>query len=103
MADLDRLVGGKDVILHMRMQFRCNQGTGSRNKSVDNDRDADGGAAEHQAGDAADLETADLGQHIDRVGRVGPVDLESLFNNGHFALQAFVVDTGAAEGNIGDR
>ena len=60
-------------------------------------------AAEHHAGDAADLEAADLGQHVQASLRIGPVDAQCLFDDGDLAGQLAVVDAGAAAGQVGDR
>ncbi len=53
-------------------------------------------SAEHQAGNAADLKSADFGQHVQRVGRVGLVELDGPPNHGDFVRERRVVDAGAA-------
>ena len=96
MADLHRAMGGKQVIAHVRLQFAGNQSAGGGDEPVDHHRDALGGAAENQAGDAADLETADLGQNVDRVVGVGTVERQGAPDHGDFVRQGRIVDAGAA-------
>src|SRR5438876_907589 len=49
---------------------------------------------------AADLESADLRQHVEAVARVGPVDLECSAYGRHLARQGRLVDAGPAPGHL---
>ena len=66
---------------------------------VEHHRDTPRGAREDHADETADLEAADLRQHVEPVPRVGPVDLERPAHDRHLARQRRVVDAGAASGD----
>jgi len=51
---------------------------------------------QQDARQAGDLEAAHLGQHVERVGRVGPVDPQRPLDRAHLEPQPAVVDAGAA-------
>ena len=96
-------MGGEEVVAHVRVKFRGDESAGRRNEAVDHHRDADGGTADDQAGDAADLEAADLGQHIDRVLGVWGVDAQPLLDDADLVGEGRIVDPRAAVGDLGDR
>ena len=56
------------------------QGAGRGDESIDHHRLAMVGGGQDAAGDAADLEAADLGQNVQAVGLVRPVDIDALLD-----------------------
>ena len=69
MALLRAAVGGDDVLARRRTKRMGQQRAGRGNETVDDDRLSPGGGAEHDAGNAADLEAAHLGQHVQGIAR----------------------------------
>ena len=58
------------------------------------------GRAEDCAGDAADVEAADLGQHVETVGRVRLIQSDRVLDHLNFVRQACVVEAGAPAGGV---
>ena len=103
MTDFHRLVGGEDVVADVGMEFRSNQRPGGGDEAVDHHRQTQGRTAQHQAGNAADLEAADLGQHVDGILGIGKIDFQSGFDHLNFVGQGGVADAGATVGHLGHR
>ena len=72
------------------------QGSGGGGKAVDQHRDAAERAAEIDAAQARKVKAAELGEHVQRVARVGAVDLDAAADRPELAPQPLVRKARAA-------
>jgi len=72
------------------------EGSGAGDEAVDHHRFPQFRAAEHQPGDAADLEAADFGEKVDAVGGVGVVEFDSAPDHRRLVGEFLRVEPGAA-------
>ena len=82
-------VGANEQVAYLGMQSHRNGGGCSGDEAVHHHRDAQRCAAEHEARHGGQLRAAHLGQHVQRVGRVGPVTGDALPDEVGLAAQAF--------------
>ena len=87
---------------HLGRERVRDQHPGERDHPVDDDRDARGDATEHEAGDRADLQAADLGEDRHRVEQITSAG-DGSFDDLGLAQQHRVVDPGPATGDRGRR
>ena len=58
------------------------------------------GAGQDDADEPGDLEAAHLGEHVERVGRIGAIDHERAADHGDLPPPAGLVHAGASAGHL---
>ena len=88
---LAALMRGQQIVGDARGERLRDEGGGAAVEAVE---DGDGvvrGCAEHDARDRAELEAADLGEHVEPVARVGRIDREGARDDADFLFEAKIV------------
>ena len=75
---------------------------GAGDEAVHDDGNAVRGARQRHAGEAGDLEAADLGEHVERVVRVGPVHQERALDGRDLSPPTFLVHARPPPRDIAD-
>ena len=97
---LDGPVRRDQIPGRVRRDPRRRQRRDAGDESVDDDGHARGRRAQHDAGQARDLEAAQLCQRVDGVRAIGPVHLEAAANDVDLAAKRRVVDARAPAGDF---
>ena len=90
---------GNDIIPDLRTDPDCRQCRDIRDESVCNHRDSQCRTSEKYPGHPADIKTADLGQHINRVVRIRAVYFNGLFYRVNFSCQSLAGKSCAPAGH----
>ena len=100
MPCLGGAVPGEQIISHARAQKVGQQRRRTGNETVQHHRSALRRGAQHHAGQHADLEAADLGQHVERVAAIGGITRQGTVYHGDLAAQLVVAAARPAPGRL---